>query len=339
MYQKGLISVIMTNYNTPEDYLRQAIDSILCQTYSNFEFIIIDDCSTDNSVAVIESYTDERIRLFKNQINLGLTKSLNIALKKCNGEYIARMDSDDVSESNRFEKQIGYLQEHPNILVCGTWIRLIGDWRSFHSNEYLCREIPDRETFSIMQLFSNTPNIVHPTAMFNRKMLSENDITYNENYIYAQDYRMWISCNNCAECAIMPEVLLDYRVHTNAISLSRKEKQDDCVVRIIQEQLDLLHLALTDEIKPYHIGLLTDRKPYDVRIKSWIKQLISANRKYKIYNQKLLKKLLWEKWIEISYYGIRDRKTKAQAVKNLNVFCYPKLVSIYIKRKKGKNDG
>ena len=94
----------MTNYNTPEEYLRQAIDSILDQTYKNFEFIIVDDASTDNSLSVIESYKDKRVITLKNEENIGLTNSLNRALEVCKGEFIARMDSDDISEPIRFEK-------------------------------------------------------------------------------------------------------------------------------------------------------------------------------------------------------------------------------------------
>ena len=102
----GLVSVVMPNYNTEEEYLRSAIESILNQTYSNFEFIIIDDGSTNDSVSIIESYDDERIVLIKNTENQGVTRSLNIALDHCKGDYIARMDSDDVSFPNRFEKQV-----------------------------------------------------------------------------------------------------------------------------------------------------------------------------------------------------------------------------------------
>ena len=172
----GLVSVIMSNYNTPEDYLRQSIDSILGQTYSNFEFIIVDDASTDGSLAVIESYKDPRIRIIKNSENLGLTKSLNIALDECRGEYIARMDSDDISLPERFEKQVTFLQSNPDVIVCGTWAKYIGNWKAQNSNDGNRRLIPDRETFKIYQLFGNDPNIVHPSAMFNNAKLKANGI-------------------------------------------------------------------------------------------------------------------------------------------------------------------
>ena len=122
----GLISVIMSNYNTPEEYLREAIESILNQTYKNFEFIIIDDCSTDNSLEIIKSYNDERIVLIENEENIGLTKSINKGLAVAKGEYIARMDADDVSLPQRFEKQINYMNDHTELIVCGSSMELIG---------------------------------------------------------------------------------------------------------------------------------------------------------------------------------------------------------------------
>lgn len=111
--KKGLISVIMSNYNTPEEYLREAIESVLNQSYADFEFIIVDDCSTDNSLKIIESYHDPRIIVIKNEINIGITKSLNRALRTANGEFVARMDADDICLPDRFRKQIEFLNSIP----------------------------------------------------------------------------------------------------------------------------------------------------------------------------------------------------------------------------------
>ena len=122
----NLISVIMCLYNTKEKYLREAIESVLNQTYSGFEFIIIDDGSTNDSISVIESYQDKRIILVRKE-HSGIPKSLNIGLDLAHGEYVARMDSDDVCLPDRFEKQIYYLREHPNCIVCGTYAEFIGD--------------------------------------------------------------------------------------------------------------------------------------------------------------------------------------------------------------------
>ena len=335
--EKDLVSVIMSNYNTPEEYLRPAIESILTQTYKNFEFIIIDDCSTDNSLSIIESYTDDRIKVIKNEQNLGITKSLNRALSVAKGEFVARMDADDISFESRFEKQVEFLRSHPDHIVCGTGVELIGDWQTKHSSKVICRKIPDKETFQIHLLFGNYPNIVHPTAMFNHNMLLEHNIIYNENYPLAQDYRMWISCSEVAECANISETLLYYRVHNKAVSSDKKELQRNIAIQIMQEQLNKLHLELDEVYAEIHNDFLFSRKPYDIRCKKWIKTLLKQNKKCKIYNQKKMKKILWKKWTEISYYGIAKQKNPAEILKiifNIHFIYIPHLIEVRNNRKK-----
>ncbi len=315
--EKGLVSVIMSSYNTPEEFLRPAIESILNQTYQNFEFIIIDDCSTDNSLSIIESYSDKRIRIIRNEHNLGITKSLNKGLAVAKGEFVARMDADDISLENRFEKQVNFLENHPDHIVCGTGVELIGDWQSNHSNKYICRIIPERESFRIHLLFGNYPNIVHPTAMFNRNLLLKHNIKYNENYPLAQDYRMWVSCSDFAECANIPETLLNYRVHGKAVSSDRKELQKNIAIQIMQEQLDKLNIKLDKEYANIHKDFLYSRKPYDIKCKKWLKMLLAQNKKYKVYDQRKLETILWKKWVEISYFGLAKQKNPFKILKIL----------------------
>ena len=164
-------------------------------------------------------------------------------------------------------------------------------------------------------------------------------IKYNEKYRYAQDYRMWISCSDYAECAIIPESLLNYRVHSKAISSSKKEMQSDCVYKIIQEQLDKLNLTLYEEIKPLHEQLLTARKPFDLRIKNWMQEIIDANRIYHIYDQKKLKDLLYKKWAEICYFGFATQKglkAKISVLVSLPISQYIELFRIRKARSKAK---
>lgn len=335
--EKNLVSVIMSNFNTPEEYLRPAIESILNQTYRNFELIIIDDCSTDNSLSVIESYTDERIKIIRNEINLGITKSLNRGLNAANGEFVARMDADDISLETRFEKQIAFLKSHPDHIVCGTGVELIGDWVTKHSSKFICRTIPEREAFRIHLLFGNYPNIVHPTAMFNRNLLLKHNITYNENYPLAQDYRMWVSCSEFGECANIPETLLNYRIHGQAVSSDKKELQKNIAIRIMQEQLEKLHLELTEEFADFHKDFLFSRKKYNIKYKKWIKILLKSNKNYKVYNQKKFRDILWKKWAEITYFGLSKQKNPLKIIKmvlNIPVFYIPHLFIIRKNRKK-----
>ena len=152
----GLVSVIMPNYNTPEEYLRAAMESILSQTYSNFEFIIVDDGSTDDSPSIIKSYQDDRIIFIKNEKNLGITKSLNIALARATGEFVARMDADDISLPQRLERQVHYMREHTDVVVCGTYVSCFGD-KDFIKYEKYCLPLPDCQEMQIRFLFNNFP--------------------------------------------------------------------------------------------------------------------------------------------------------------------------------------
>ena len=315
--KSGLVSVIMSNYNTPEEYLRASIESVLNQTYKNFEFIIIDDCSTDSSLGIIKSYNDKRIILIENEVNLGITKSLNRGLAVAKGEYIARMDADDICLPERFEKQVCYLKEHPDTIVCGTGVELIGDWQDRHSNKFICREIPERDLFKVYLLFGNYPNIVHPTAMFNHKIIKENNIKYDERYPVAQDYKMWVTCCNYGECVNLKETLLYYRVHGEAVSSSKTDKQYACAVMNMKEQLATIGVVLKDGSEEIHYNFLSKRQPYDLCYKRWIKKIISQNAKYGTYNYQKLEAVLWKKWAETSYFALAKEHNPLNIIKIL----------------------
>ena len=311
---KDLISVVMSNFNTDESYLRASIESVLNQTYENFEFIIVDDCSTNNSVDIIETYKDSRIRLIKNKENLGLTKSLNVALEVACGEYIARMDADDICLPQRFEKQVEFLSHNPEYIACGTAIKVIGGQQE---GKIIHRIIPDIETFRIYLLFGNYPNIAHPTAMFNNSLLKKFGIEYDERCPLAQDYKMWVNCSRYAPCYNLEDVLLQYRVHDKAVSVAKQQQQKDITSQIILEQLQSLSVTCDDEILEMHRNFLFERKEYNFRFKKWIKKLISQNRKNKIYNETKLKTILWQRWAELCYFALAQTRNPKQMLKIL----------------------
>lgn len=326
---KNLVSVIMSNYNTDESYLRTSIESILNQTYKNFEFIIVDDCSTNNSVNIIESYGDKRIKLIKNKENIGLTKSLNIALKSADGEFVARMDADDISLPQRFEKQVEFLKLNPKYIACGTAIKIIG---GREEGKIICRTIPDIEAFRIYLLFGNYPNIAHPTAMFNHSLFKKHDIEYDENYLLAQDYKMWVNCSKYAPCYNLSEVLLNYRVHDKAVSVEKQQLQKDIAAQIILEQLQPLKISCNDEILDIHRNFMLERKDYNLKFKKWIKMLISQNQKYNVYNTYKFKSILWQRWAEISYYELAKTRNPVKILgilANIPVRYWNKLFETY----------
>lgn len=187
----------MSVYNS-EDYLKKAIDSILGQTYANLEFIIIDDASTDRSLDIVKSYNDKRILLIKNEVNIGLAASLNKGIEIARGKYIARMDSDDISQSNRIYEQVKYLENNPDILCYGSWARYFGDNmpRSLKIKHFLrlydTFRVPLKYEDIKASLLFWIP-FVHPTVMFNSALLRQNNLVYNPCLRRAQDYELWSS--------------------------------------------------------------------------------------------------------------------------------------------------
>lgn len=211
------VSVLMSVYNG-ERYLRQAVESILAQTFADFEFIIIDDCSNDLSGSIINSYSDPRIVSVRNEINLGLTGSLNAGLEIVRGEYIARMDCDDVSLPERLGKQVSFMDSHPEVGVCGAWAKDIDE---------AGRVIADRPTRigELADYYYWIPSpVIHPSAMIRAALLKR--LRYDHNLRYAQDYDLWLRIVKTGyKLASMPEHLLQYRVHAGSISKSKLDTQ------------------------------------------------------------------------------------------------------------------
>lgn len=206
--QKGLVSVIMSVYNA-EKFLNVCIDSILNQTYRNFEFIIIDDCSTDSTSTILESYRilDSRIIIVRNSKNRGLTYSLNMAIRMALGEYIARMDADDIAFPKRLEKQIGFLENHSAIDICGTaCIEIDGD-----GNELFHKSMPMNNREIEFIIFKMNP-FIHSTVMVRNVFFNKVGL-YNETYVKSQDLELWARAYVAGiKMANLSDFLLYYRM-------------------------------------------------------------------------------------------------------------------------------
>lgn len=283
------VSVIMANYNTNIKYLSSAVNSILNQSFNDFEFIIIDDASTDNSLEYLRRINDRRVVLLENDVNLGLTKSLNKAIAVSKGKYIVRMDSDDISLPNRIEKQVQFMENHPNVIVAGTWVQYFG------SSEILYKPIiSTTEEYRVRLLFGNSPTIVHPSAILNKEMMLSAGIQYDERYRNSQDYKMWVECSKYGDCVIIPEVLLKYRVHEKQISSGGRKKQDYFMRQIVKEQLNVLRISLDEDDLIMHIQSFETSR-LDDRIIEWYKKLMAHNLKVAFFSQKALERLLINK--------------------------------------------
>jgi glycosyltransferase involved in cell wall biosynthesis len=206
------ISVLMSVHNGAK-YLKESIKSILNQTFSDFEFIIVNDASTDNSLEIIKSFSDSRIVILNNPENLGLTKSLNIGLKQASGKYIARLDADDLSFPDRLEKQLSFMEKNIDISLIGSWAKIIDNKGQFIKNNY---SSSDSNFLKFQISFIKNP-LIHSSIFFKKEILKEIK-QYDENFIYAQDFSFYSKVIKRYKISVIPQTLIEYRNHAEAIS-------------------------------------------------------------------------------------------------------------------------
>lgn len=205
------VSVIISAFNS-EKFLEQALDSLLRQTFNDFEIILVDDASSDKTKDIIKAYSrlDSRITPIYNDKNLGLTKNLNRAIELSQGEYIARMDADDVALASRFEVQVRYLDTHKNIDIVGSAAIDIDE----NGNELQLRKSPEFHD-QIIELLPKANPMTHSTVMFRRAQFAK-IAYYNESYRTTQDYEMWFrAAGQGLMFHNLQEVLLMYRMDNN----------------------------------------------------------------------------------------------------------------------------
>lgn len=226
MPKSELVSIILPVYNAGK-YISEAIESIINQTYQNLQIIIIDDGSTDNSLEIINSFKDKRINVISRK-NMGLIFTLNEALQYAKGNYIARMDADDISRSDRIEKQVSFLKKNPNISIIGSYATIINE-----SNHIIGYRKPAKHNFSLKATcFLGSP-FIHPSVMFNKKLIN-NELYYSDEFLHAEDYELWsrLATKDDIKFSTIPEYLLMYRVLNTSISRTYSEKQKKMTLKV-----------------------------------------------------------------------------------------------------------
>jgi len=230
-----LVTVLMPVYNA-EKYLREAIDSILNQTFRDYEFLIIDDGSTDESNSIIKSYKDERIRLIENGQNIKLIATLNKGIDLARGKYIARMDADDISLPERLQRLVDFMEANSDTGLCGSFLNVMGS-----NNDRVVKFRTTHEEITFRLFFTNC--LAHPTIMLRKSVLTDNNLHYPGS-LHAEDYSMWVKMSRLTRLAVIPEVLLTYRVHDSNISEINKNWQHKISESIRHDQI----LELIEEI-------------------------------------------------------------------------------------------
>lgn len=290
---KNNISVIMPAYNASA-YIAEAIESIFAQTYTDFEFIIINDGSTDATEKIISSYKDPRIIYIKNEKNIGLIASLNKGLDIVKGSFIARMDADDIALPQRFEKQVRFFEKEKDLVAVGSDYFLLTGRR-----QRLIQNHNNSDYQKAMLLF--TPCFCHPAVMM-RNVFKDNSLSYKAEYKYAEDYKLWTDLAFTGRFGNVQEPLLKYRLHDTQVSAHNNKEQLKISERIRIEYYRKLGFNFSEaEIKTLNIiGNNIFIRSYDelLKIGSVLINLRDQNNVLKRFDNVSFNKLLHKFWLD-----------------------------------------
>ncbi|MBT0653031.1 glycosyltransferase [Geobacter luticola] len=274
--------------------MAEAIESILSQTLADFEFIIIDDGSTDHSVEIIESYRDSRISLIRNGANLGLSESLNKGFGLARGEYVARMDSDDVSLPERLTRQVAFMEAHAEIGICGTWVEIIGEPAG-----HVWRYPTAPDVINCMHLFG--PALAHPSVMMRREMLAKFGTLYDTSFKRAQDFELWVRASEYTSLANIGEVQLHYRRHDQQVVHKEEQLVFAGKVRLLQ----LYKLGIIPSPEEFKIHQSISQWRFEVdrgfleNTEKWFSKLIDTNKRVKVFSETTFSEVLCDRWFEV----------------------------------------
>lgn len=332
-----LVSVVLSVYNG-ERYLHECIKSILNQSYKNFEFLIVNDGSTDKTGDIIESFKDTRITHIKNESNLKLIKSLNKGFSLAKGKYIARMDDDDISLPDRLLKQVEFMEKHPDIGVTATSFNVFDEKRRKTVQLGM-----NHEEFMVNLLFSNP--IRHSAVMIRKQVLDENNFEYDEAYLHAEDYQLWVEMVQKTKFYILPDVLMECRSHNQSIrevfAKHMKNTSDISQHNFLKNLIpNVSEKELVAHTEIFNTRLLNHQ---EIRsILSWFKKLLVYNQNTKIFNSKILK----NKLTSSAFYVInRSKKYSLSSFYEFlkfifradNLIINKSLISVFVKSLIGKN--
>ena len=253
------VTVLMSVYNG-EKYLREAIDSILNQTFKDFEFLIINDGSTDRTAEILESYNDPRIKIINNEKNMGLIRSLNKGIRMSRGGYIARMDADDVSMPERLKKEVDFMETHTDYAVVGTFVKILNkDSEVIHLIE---RPIGDAEVREFLKRDSCIP---HGSAMIRKTCLLDVGL-YDKPMARCEDYDLWLRISKKYRLANIPEYLYMWRNRSDNISIKYIKEQKICVVLAMVKNniLDVEQAAIQFINHIVDMGIILKYKPLTI---------------------------------------------------------------------------
>jgi len=255
------ISIVLPVYNG-EQYIRETIDSLLSQTFREFELIIINDASTDNTVSIINQYNDPRIVRVDNEINRRLIYTLNRGVSLCRGKYIARIDADDIALPDRLQTQFDFMEAHPETGICGCSIEIFNAEKEFTQRVDFAGSDLDIRAFAFFQSPFN-----HPSVLLRRSVIEQNHLQYPDSYLHAEDYGLWIEILKYTQGANIRKVLTRYRKHEKSITALDDRQMNnriEILVRLHTQYLNQNGIELTAEQMQIYTPFTDRSLPYKI---------------------------------------------------------------------------
>lgn len=295
-----LVSVLMPCYNV-ESFVGEALSSIMDQSYKNLEIIVINDCSTDNTLSVIESLAanDNRIKIINNEKNLKLIDTLNKGIELCSGEYIARMDADDISFPERIAKQVAFLEENKDFDVVSTQFYT---FKTGHTKKNLYHNPEKYEDLRGYLLFRS--GICHPAVMIRRTLFTEKGLKFEKEYLHVEDYALWVKAMYITKLANLSEPLLYYRIHNSQISVVNEQRQIDNKKKVFAIHCRELGLPYDNESLDIYASVaeclpLRSSLDYLDKCEGFMLNLIERNRDNSICSSQYLERMLSLHWLRL----------------------------------------
>ncbi|HQV78646.1 MAG TPA: glycosyltransferase [Chitinophagales bacterium] len=312
------INVLMTAYNA-EKYIAKAIDSILIQSFSDFQFIILDDGSTDNTLSIIKSYSDSRIKILQPG-KIGYYAAKIMLIESASSEFIAIMDADDIAEKNRLQLQYDFLVNNPDYSLVGSRASWIDSDGNLLNKEFPFIQM--HEEIKCHLLFTNC--LVHTSILIRRKTLAEYHLNYKK--IAGEDFDFWIRIIQHSKAINLNAVLINYRIHNNNMHYSNWYKLGEGISYLITDELKNYFKSNVDENDiQTHLSLVEFSLKNEIQdleaIKNWITKLLNLNQQYQHFDEAILKQVLYErilkKLLRLKNYNFTVYQTLSQLKKQL----------------------
>lgn len=300
------LTILIPTYNCAR-YILECVNSLLVQDYTDFELLIIDDGSTDDTEEIINAIKDKRIVYLKNSVNIGIVATLNKGLKLAKGKYIARMDADDVVLGNRLEKQIFFLEHNPEYGMVGAWFKLMDEQGSFLRN---VKNSINPDFLRLGLIFTN--HFAHPSVMMRTGLARK--LKYNKDYLHCEDHDLWLRFAEVSKVTNLPDFFLSVRAHAKSTCSLNQKQLKISVISLLSRELDKIQVPHNIEELMLHAAvcfgniesLIKNQLKYNALL-AWHERIFLSPILKQRYSAAFLKD--FKKEIQFRYCGIREEKS------------------------------